>query len=179
MTPEGIVAKFAHYLDNFEPIDGQTYDSDLTRIREAIAHLLLHIPYDETGAIHNLICLIQLEAAYVARYDAAFPESTRVGTYDPSIDDASTDVVRVRTEAAHKAKRTERAIYEPVRRETTQFVLAVVADTWVRKLRDTETIYTDVSTNDLLAHLQAECMGRHALNLLALHNEMQQYLLEV
>ena len=50
------------------------------------------------------------------------------------IDDNATAVVRTRTEAAHKAKRTDRATYDTARQETTQFVLAVVADTWVREL---------------------------------------------
>ena len=58
-------------------------------------------------------------------------------------------------------------------------MLAVVADTWVRELRDPEMIYTDVDPWDLLAHLQAGCTGRHALDLLALHNKMQRYHLEV
>ena len=58
-------------------------------------------------------------------------------------------------------------------------MLAVVADTWVRDLRDPDTIYTEVDPQDLFAHLQAGCNGRHALNLLALHNEMQRYHLEV
>ena len=55
MTPEEIVAKFAHTLDNFEPIDGKPSNTDLTRLREAVAPLLMQIPYDETGAVHNLI----------------------------------------------------------------------------------------------------------------------------
>ena len=67
MTPEEIVSKFAHSLDNFEPIDGQPSDTDLTRLREAVAPLLLQIPYDETGAIHNLIGIIWMDATYVAR----------------------------------------------------------------------------------------------------------------
>ena len=58
-------------------------------------------------------------------------------------------------------------------------MLAVVADTWVRELRDPETIYTEVDPRDLLAHLQAGCTGRHALDLLALLNEMQRYHMEV
>ena len=58
-------------------------------------------------------------------------------------------------------------------------MLAVNADTWVRELRDPEMIYTEVDPRDLLAHLQAGCTGRHALDLLALHNEMQRYHLEV
>ena len=63
MTPEEIVAKFAHALDNFEPIDRQPSDTDLTRLWEAVAPLLLQIPYDETGAVNNLIGLIRTESA--------------------------------------------------------------------------------------------------------------------
>ena len=64
-------------------------------------------------------------------YGEAFPTPTRVGVYDKKIDDNTTAVVRARTEAAHKAKRADRATYETERQETTQFVLAVVADTVV------------------------------------------------
>ena len=157
----------------------KTVRPDLTRIQEAVAPLLLQIPYEETDAVPNLIGLIQPEAAYVARYGAAFPETARVGAYNPSIDNDAMAVVRARTEAAHKAKRTDRATYETARRETAKFVLAVVSDTWVRELRDTEKIYTEVAPKDLLSHLQTECTGRHALNLLALHNEIQRYHLKV
>ena len=59
MTPEEIVAKFAHALDNFEPINGQPSNTDLTRLREDVLPLLLQILYDETGAVHNLIGLIR------------------------------------------------------------------------------------------------------------------------
>ena len=58
-------------------------------------------------------------------------------------------------------------------------MLAVVADTWVRELREPETLYTEVYPRDLLAHLQVGRTGRHALDLLALHNEIQRYHLEV
>ena len=58
-------------------------------------------------------------------------------------------------------------------------MLAVVADTWVRELRDTDSLYTKVGPEDLFAHLQAGCTVRNALDLLALHNEMQRYHLEV
>ena len=179
MIPKDIVAKFAHSLHNFNPIDGKLSDSNLTRIQEAVTPLFLQIPYDKTGAIHNLISLIRPEAAYVVRYVAAFPEPERVRAYDPLIDDDDTAVVPARTEAAHKAKCTDRTTYETARWETKQFVLVIVADTWVHELQDTETIYTDVALKDLLAHLQAGCTVRNALELLALHNEMQHYHLEV
>ena len=173
------MAKFAHSLDNFDLINGQPSDSDLTIIREDIAPLLLQIPYNETGAVHNLIGLIRPESAYVACYGEAFPDPKRVGAYDKNIDDNATAVVRAHSEAAHKAKRADRATYETARRETTQFVLTVVANTWVRELRDSNSLYTKVSPKDISAHLQAGCTGRHALDLLELHNEIQRYHLEV
>ena len=58
-------------------------------------------------------------------------------------------------------------------------MLAVVADTWVRELRDTDSLYTEVGQKELFSHLQTGCTGRHALDLLVLHNEMQRYHLEV
>ena len=91
----------------------------------------------------------------------------------------ATAIVRARLEAAHKARRADRATDDTARRETTQFVLTVVADTWVRELRDPETIYTEVDPRDLLDHLQAGCTVRNALDLLELHNEMQSYHMEV
>ena len=76
-----------------------------------------------------MIGLIWPEDTYVARYDKTFPKPTRVRAYKNTIDDDATAVVRARTEAAHKAKRTDYATYKTVRRETTKFVVAVVADT--------------------------------------------------
>ena len=67
-------------------------------------------------------------------YGEAFPTPTRVGVYDKTIDDDVIAVVRARTEAVHKAKRADCATYETSRHDTAQFVLAVVADNWVREL---------------------------------------------
>ena len=179
MTPKDIVAKFSHSLDNFKPIDGQPSDSDLTRLQEAVAPLLLQIPYDETGAVHNLIGLIRPEAAYVARYGEAFPKPTRVSSYNKNINNDATAVVRVCSKAAHKSKHSDLATYETARRETTQSVLAVVFDTWVRELRDSNSLYTNVSPKYIVFHLQLGCTDRHALNLLVLHNGIQRYHLKV
>ena len=179
MTPEDIVAKFTHSPNKFDPIAGQPSESELTRIREVVAPLLLQIPYDKMGVVHNLIGLILPEAAYIARYGAAFPEPARVKAYNPSIDNDTTAVIRARTEAEHKAKRTDCAMYKTAQRDTAQFVLAIVTNTWVRELWDTKTLYTEVAPKDLLSHLQVRFTDRHALDLLALHNEMQRYHLNV
>ena len=179
MTPDEIVAKFVTAIDHFEPITEQPSDTNLTRLWEDVAPLLLQIPYDETGGKHNLVGIIWSKSAYVKRYGEAFPEPKRVGAYNLEINDNATAVVRARLEAAYKARRADRATFETARQETTQFMLAVVADTWVRELRDPEIIYTEVAPQELFAHLQAGCTGRHALDLLSMHNKMQRYHLEV
>ena len=179
MTPEETIAKFATALDHFEPITEQPSDTDLARLWEAVAPLPLQIPYDKTGGKHNLIGLIRSKLAYVARYGQSFPEPKSVRAYDLEIDNDATAVVRARQEAAHKSRRADRATLETAQQDTSHFMLAVVAGTWVRELRDPDTIYTEVGPQYLFAHLQAGCTGRHALNLLALHNEMQRYHLEV
>ena len=90
MIPKEIVAKFAHTLNNFETITGQPSDTDLTRLWEAVAPLLLQTLYDKTGAKHNLIGLIWPKTAYVDHYGEAFPETKRVGDYNTYIDDNAT-----------------------------------------------------------------------------------------
>ena len=179
MTPEDIVAKFAHTLDKFEPIDGKPSDTDLTRLWEAVTPLLLQILHDEMGSVHSFISLIRPEATYVACYGEVFLELTRVGAYDSNIDNNATAVVHARSEAAHKAKSADHAAFETARGETTKFVLAVVADTWVRELWDSDSLYTEVAPKELFSHLQAGCTSRNALDFLELHNKMQRYHLKV
>ena len=144
MTTDEIVLKSATALDHFESITDQPSDTDLIRLWEDVAPLLLLIPYDETGGKHNLIGIVRSKTAYLKRYGEAFPETKRVGEYNLEIDDNATTVVRARLEAAHKARCADRATFETARRETTLFVLTVVADTWVQELRDINTIYTKV-----------------------------------
>ena len=96
MTPEYIVAKFATELNNVESITEQPLDTNLTRLWEAVAPLLLQILYDGTGGKHNLIGLIRSKLVYVSHYREAFPKTKRVGAYDLDIDDNDTAVVCAR-----------------------------------------------------------------------------------
>ena len=58
-------------------------------------------------------------------------------------------------------------------------MIAVVANTWVRELWDSDSLYTKVTPKERFSHLQAGRTGRQALDLLALHNEMQRYHLDI
>ena len=127
-----IVAKFADALEQFDLIDGQPSDTDLTRIQELLEKLLLQISYDKTKGTHNRIGLIQPVAAYTMRYGADFSKPACVGAYGVTIDNYAITFVRARTEAAHKAKRNDHSTYKTVRHKTAQFILDVIKDTWVR-----------------------------------------------
>ena len=92
--------------------NGQPSDTNLTRLREAVAPLLLHNLYDETGGNHKLVVLIWSKLAYVARYGKALPEPKRVEAHDIDIDDKNTTVVCTRREVAHKARCADRATFK-------------------------------------------------------------------
>ena len=104
MTPRKIVAKFSDTLEKFEPIDGQPSNTDLTRVWEVVAPLLLQIPYGKMGGTHNLIGLIWPVSTYTTRYGAKFIEPTGVGNYDATIDANASAVVSARTEVVQKSK---------------------------------------------------------------------------
>lgn len=178
MSPEEIVAKFAEALEQFEPVVGQPTDSDLNRIREVLVQILLVIPYDEAEGIHNLIGLIEEDGKYQAAYTKPFVRPTKLPIYDSAIPEDAKAVVRARMEAEHKAKRQDHVTCETAEREAREFVLNVVEDTWVRELKDDSTFYAKVRAKKVLQHLQGTCTGLHALDVLALQNEMQQYHLE-
>ena len=46
---------------------------------------------------------------------------------------------------------------------------------WVLELKDEETLFTQVTPIKLLDHLQSICGGLHAIDVLALQNEIQEY----
>ena len=54
-------------------------------------------------------------------------------------------------------------------------ILHSVNETWVLELKDKETLITQVTPRQLLYHFQYICVGLHAIDVLALQNEMQDY----
>ena len=98
--------------------------------------------------------------------------------YYASIRDEEKAPVRARKESIHKAWRSDFTTFEAAEREAGKFILGVVKDTWVRELKREKMYYTLVTAGKMLAHLQMTCGGLHALDVLALQKEMQQYHLD-
>ena len=77
----------------------------MTQIYDAIANIFYPIRYDSVGRKHNLMGLIEEDAAYATEYVESFPWPERPGIYASDIyttNDASLDIRK--EEAVHKAK---------------------------------------------------------------------------
>ena len=84
------------------------------------------------------------EDAYKTRYGANFPTPSRPAIYDVDIPINASNVVKVRCESAHKAKKEYYRLFTAAERDSSKFILAVAKDTWVRKLRNPDILYTAV-----------------------------------
>jgi hypothetical protein len=173
MSPEEITSSFAVAAASFQPIVGQPTDDDLTALREVLYPLLLEIPYDEPGS-HNLIGLIEPTTSYAATWGAAFPVPARPPTY-PVIANDATPVVRARAEAEHAVLVRDYALFEAAERATAKFIRDAVDELWYRDLRHQRSFYTNVTAQQLIEHLDANCGGLHPSELVNLPTKMMTY----
>ena len=72
-------------------------------------------------------------------------------------------------------KRADYDVYNTTIRCGRNFIIAVVEDTWICKLRDPILRYNDAAPQAIMLHLTTTCVGIHALDVLTLQNAMQQY----
>ena len=100
---------------------------------------------------------------------------TRLPIYDANILDNATTVARVKLETAHKALVDNYASFEAAERGVARFLKEVVDDLWINDLKDANTFYTKVTALEIMAHLDANSRGLHAINMLTLQMSMQTY----
>jgi len=167
MSPEEIAALFATAREKLHPVVGQPTDAFLNSLREVLTPILLEIPFDEAEGKHSLIGLIMLRQEYIDEHGSAFVTPKRLGAY-PSVADDAKGPVRAKLEAEHKAKVADWVTFATVERELRHFILDTFDETWYMELRDAKHFYTKVKPRDLLDHLQGECLGRHAVDVLQL-----------
>jgi len=151
MSPDAITALFAEAAIAFTPITGNPTDDDLTALREILTPLLFDIPYDEAGPLvgppfmHNLIGLIEPEAAYIAEWNEAFPRPAKPPAYDPNIAADATAVIRNRMEAAHAVKLADYATYDATERALSKVIRGAIDEIWYKDLRHARTFYNTVT----------------------------------
>ena len=176
MTPEAITLLLKEATEDFTVIEGKPSDDDILAIRETLLPLLMDIPFDLVGGLHSLTGLITETATYEADHgNNAFVRPARLPLYDATIPDDATTVARVKRETAHKALVDDYASYEAAERGVARFLREVVDDLWINDLKDADTFYTKVTALQIMAHLDANSGGLHAIDMIALRTGMQAY----
>jgi hypothetical protein len=176
MTPNAITLLFKEARDTFPPLEGKPTDDDLQAIRETLLPILMEIPYDLLRGVHSLTAIIMDGVRYAADHGGnAFKPPARLPLYDSSIADDATTVVRVRAEAAHKARLDDYASFEAAERGAAKFLRDVVDEVWYNDLKDADTFYTKVSALDIISFLDANSGGLHAIDMISLRTNMHQY----
>jgi len=176
MTPEAITLLLKEATEAFTAIDGKPSDDDILAIRETLLPLLMDIPFDLVGGVHSLTGLITETVTYEADHgNNAFVRPARLPLYDSTIPDDATTVARVKRETAHKALVDDYASYEAAERGVARFLREVVDDLWINDLKDADTFYTKVTALEIMAHLDANSGGLHAIDMIALRTAMHGY----
>jgi hypothetical protein len=176
MTPTSLALALTATTSAFLPIAGQPNDDDLVRINNALAPILQKVTYDRTQGAQNLWGLIADANRYLHHYGLAFVRpAARPAVYDPAIAEGASRVERTRAEAAWAALIQDYEAYEAAEAGIKTFIETVVEDTWIRDLRDPETFYSNVTALALLNHLRDRSGGLHALDMVSLSIQMNQY----
>jgi len=175
MSPEELTTLFAEASEVFPAIVGQPTDMHLYDLREILLPLLLDVPYDAEWGTHSLVGLITDDAEYVADYGSSFVRPTRLGAYDNTLDADVKNVERARAEAKWNARKDDWGLYEVAKKCARRFIISKVEDTWIRELKDARHFYTRVTAKELLDHLQASCLGTHAIDALGLQIAMKEF----
>jgi hypothetical protein len=176
MTPDAITHLFKEAYDTFPPLEGKPTDDDLLAIQETLLPLLMVIPYDQLKGIHALTAILTEAAKYETEHgNIKFVHPARLPLYDKNIADNATTVIRIRAEAAHKSCLDDYASYEAAERGVAKFLRDVVDEIWYNDLKDAETFYTKVTAIEIMALLDANSGGLHAVNVISLRTNMTQY----
>ena len=170
---------FATASTEFTPIVGKPTDDDIFNITKVLYPLLHNLKYDEFIVAgvdnNNLIGLLQLTALYTASRGHAFTRPNNPGPYDLTIPDDATSVVRNRREAAHRVLVDDFNTFESAEDGIKAFIMANVAETWIKPLRDPTTFYNNVTGYTMLEFLRTNSGGLHDVDLATLPSDMLHY----
>ena len=167
--PDTITCLFKEAYDTFPPLKGKPTNDNLLAIWETLLPLLMVIPYDQLKGTHSLTAILTEAAKYKADHgNNKFVHPSCLPLYDTSIADNATTVIRVCAEAAHKSSLDDFANYEAAKRGITKFLRNVVDEIWYNDLKDADTLYTKVTTINIMALLDANSGGLHAVDMITL-----------
>ena len=129
MSAEEITAAFAEASEALAPCIGRPSDSYIQSMVEALASMLVPIPFDITnGNTNSLLALVSTDLEYQNTFGRAFVVPTQVGIYDTTIPPNANGRQRAKREAIHNARRTDRATFDTAVRCVRQFIIDHIED---------------------------------------------------
>jgi hypothetical protein len=136
----------------------------------------MEIPYGQLGGTHSLVGILTDATRYAANHGGAtFVHPLRLPLYNATITDNATTVVRVRAESAHQAKLNDYTSFDAAKRGVAKFLHKVVDEVWYNNLKDADIFYTKVTACKIIAFLDANSRGLHAIDMISLRTNMHNY----
>jgi hypothetical protein len=176
MNADAITRLFKEAYDTFPPLEGKPTNDDLLAIRETLLPLLMVIPYDQLLGVHSLTDILAEADKYEANHGCAkFVRPSCLPLYNKNIANDATTVVCVCTKAAHKSHLDNYASYKAAKYGVAKLLHNVIDKIWYKDLKDPNTFYTKVTALEIIAHLEANSGGLHAIDIISLHSNMTQY----
>ncbi len=176
MNADAITCLFKEAYDTFPPLKGKPTNDDLLAIRENLLPLLIVIPYDQLLGVHSLMAILVEATKYNANHGGAkFVRPSHLPLYNKNIVNEATTVVRVCAKAAHKSSLNNYASYKAAKHGITKLLRDVVDEIWYNNLKNAKTFYTKVTVLEIMAYLDANSGGLHAINVISLRLNMTQY----
>jgi hypothetical protein len=128
------------------------------------------------GGVHSLTAILTNPQRYAANHGgAAFIRPAHLLLCDNNIADNATTVVRICTESAHCTRLDNYISYEAAKHGATKFLREVVNEVWYNNLKDADTFYMKVLALEIMAFLDANSRGLHAVDMITLCTNMHGY----
>ena len=177
MLPKELSTLFKAAREEFEVKNGQPTDAYLVNILAVLTSIVVLAPYDEEHGNQNLVGLMWLTKKYKSTHQGNlyFHSPTRPAVYNLTILDDDKPAVIRKNDITLKARVNDYKLFAKAKLKARVLILHAVDETWVLELKDKETLFTQVTPRQLLDHLLSICGGLHAINVLTLQNEMQEY----
>jgi hypothetical protein len=136
----------------------------------------MEIPYDQLGGTHSLVGILTEATRYAANHGGAtFVRPLRLPLYNAPIADNATTVICVHAESAHQAKLDNYASFEAAKHGAAKFLCKVIDEVWYNDLKDADTFNTKVTAREIIAFLNANSGGLHAIDMISLCTNMHNY----
>jgi hypothetical protein len=125
------------------------------------------IPYNQLNGVHSLMAILTKAVKYKANHGAKFVLSACLPLYNKLIANDVMTVLHVHAEAAHKSQLNNYASYEVAERGVlAKFLHDVVNEIWYNNLKNADTFYMKVTAINIMAHLDTNSRGPHALDMM-------------